>query len=378
MHLIDCRPSPTRIVVVLLLCLALATSAAGDEPLRIAVVAPQKGPLADFGRPVVAAVERLVGDLNADGGLAGRRIELIVEDDACCPDTAGAVARTLVARQPVAVIGHLCNEATREALKTYRTAGMLVISPGADAVALTGEARYQRFFRTVGPADAEARKVADFVLEAGGLERIVIWHTAGDYFVRQAETTRRRIEAAGGVRVAALAPLPQAPADFKALAVKPLPAGNAGIVLWADGETARGVLERLRDLKPKATLVIAGIGRSDGIDELARLSAGPLYCCVPHALLEYSRAASARQAYLEMVGKEPPIFFYLAHAAATALFQAIAAADDPRDPAALTRQLHRLSFDTAIGTIRFDDQGDVVGDFHTIVTPGAGAFETVF
>jgi branched-chain amino acid transport system substrate-binding protein len=69
------------------------------EDLRIAVAASMTGPLAESGDEVKRGAELAAKDINAAGGVNGRRIVLTVEDDACDPKQAVSVANHVVAER---------------------------------------------------------------------------------------------------------------------------------------------------------------------------------------------------------------------------------------------------------------------------------------
>ena len=59
-----------------------------DRPIRVGVIADQTGPLSFAGLANANVARMVVGDINAKGGLLGRRMELFLEDSA----TIGCVA----------------------------------------------------------------------------------------------------------------------------------------------------------------------------------------------------------------------------------------------------------------------------------------------
>src|ERR1700751_1645720 len=63
-------------LMVVLTCLGHAT-----EPLKIGVVAALTGPLAESGLYRIQGVKLAVEEINKAGGLLGRQIELVIEDD---------------------------------------------------------------------------------------------------------------------------------------------------------------------------------------------------------------------------------------------------------------------------------------------------------
>src|SRR5690349_16490502 len=76
------------------------------EPLRIAVLIALSGPAAAYGADERAAVEAVVERVNAEGGINGRPIELIVRDTKTNPTEAARLANQVIADDKViAIIG---------------------------------------------------------------------------------------------------------------------------------------------------------------------------------------------------------------------------------------------------------------------------------
>src|SRR5512133_50730 len=89
---------------------ALAASfqagAQSKEPLKIGALLAVTGPAAFLGAPEARTLEMLVQDLNAKGGVDGRRIELVVKDTGGNPEKAISFAKQLVDEDGVfAIIG---------------------------------------------------------------------------------------------------------------------------------------------------------------------------------------------------------------------------------------------------------------------------------
>ena len=316
--------------------------AAATQTVKIGVVGPQAGSLAVFGAPVIAAVELVVREVNAKGGLLGRRVDLVIEDDDCRPETAITIAHNFVALDLAGVIGHICNDATRAALEIYDQSSLIIISPTSNALELTHDGKHPLFFRTIVPADAEARKVAAFILEKRNLKAIAIQYIEEDYFAAQAESTKRRLEAAAGAKLVSLDPYIPGKMDFGMPERKLKSEDSGGIVFWGPWEAASAFLDLLRKRGISTTVVVAGVTDRDRLLGLGTFTAGPLFFSVPRSPLDIPLASAARQSYLELTGKEPSSFFYNAYAAATVLLQSIAQAGDPKDHEAIAQQLHNL------------------------------------
>ena len=71
------------------------SSMAGDT-IKFGVAGVQSGDLASYGLPTVKTAELVVAQYNAKGGINGKKIELLIEDDVCKPEVATNTATKLV------------------------------------------------------------------------------------------------------------------------------------------------------------------------------------------------------------------------------------------------------------------------------------------
>jgi urea transport system substrate-binding protein len=86
--------------------------------IKIGLIADQTGPLSFVGLANTNVARMVVDDLNADGGLLGQDIELLVEDSATDDGVAAAKARKLVEEDQVDVVVGGIYSSTRQAIKS--------------------------------------------------------------------------------------------------------------------------------------------------------------------------------------------------------------------------------------------------------------------
>ena len=94
-----------------------ASSTPGSDPIKVGVIADQTGPLSIIGLANANVARMVVGDINAKGGLLGRRLELHLEDSATDDDVAAEVARKLVEHDEVDVVLGGIYSSARQAIK---------------------------------------------------------------------------------------------------------------------------------------------------------------------------------------------------------------------------------------------------------------------
>ena len=87
------------------------------DPIRVGVIADQTGPLSFVGLANANVARMVIGDLNAKGGLLGRRLELHLEDGATDDAVAAAAAARLVEQDDVHVVFGGIFSSTRQAIK---------------------------------------------------------------------------------------------------------------------------------------------------------------------------------------------------------------------------------------------------------------------
>jgi branched-chain amino acid transport system substrate-binding protein len=186
-------------LLLLVLVVALSTFTGCKKEtgtLKIGLEGPMTGDYAYEGQGFDKAVRLLVDQTNAAGGLLGRQIELVVEDDAGDPTQAALVAQRLVDAKVVAVIGAYNSTATEPASAIYNEAGILHITPSSTATRLT-EKGYQRFFRVCFLDDRQGLFAAQFASEVLGVQTFGILHDNSTYAQGLAEHTKRYAEQLG-------------------------------------------------------------------------------------------------------------------------------------------------------------------------------------
>lgn len=106
-----------------------------------------------------------VDTLNAEGGVLGKRMELVIRDDQGSPEGVQAANNALIQFNVTAIVGHMTSTATLAGLEVTQPAGMIMISPTASTTSLKG--KEDLFFRLITTADIEAHLIAQRVRELG-------------------------------------------------------------------------------------------------------------------------------------------------------------------------------------------------------------------
>src|SRR5690242_11353544 len=110
--------------------LALSTAALAQD-IPVAVAGPMTGGESAFGRQMRNGAEQAVADLNAAGGVLGKKLKLQVGDDACDPKQSHSVAEKLAGMGIPFVAGHYCSSSSIPASEAYADGNVLQITPAS-------------------------------------------------------------------------------------------------------------------------------------------------------------------------------------------------------------------------------------------------------
>lgn len=145
-------------------CGADGAGAGSSGPLKIGVIGPLSGPLAYGGEDHLRGYQLAVDEVNADGGIDGRQVEL-VPGDAVTPEQGLTETRRLATRENVeAFVGTYSSGASTTASETAARYQKLYWETNALANELTTR-RLENFVRVGTNADAYGEQSATFVQE---------------------------------------------------------------------------------------------------------------------------------------------------------------------------------------------------------------------
>jgi len=175
-----------------ILCLLMSVQMGwAAEPLHIGFIGPMTGDFAQVGMEATRVLTLLAADINGHGGLAGRKVELLIEDDSNNPQKAIAAGEKLLLQSPVAVIGSQTSTVTEALQGIFNDRKVIHISYGATAVPLTGKG-YRYFFRTC-PQNSEQAKAAVKIIRKMKVKKVALLHDDSLFGKDLADVMRSRL-----------------------------------------------------------------------------------------------------------------------------------------------------------------------------------------
>ncbi|MEG0541008.1 MAG: ABC transporter substrate-binding protein, partial [Angelakisella sp.] len=154
---------------------------ASSDAIVVGVVAPLSGGAAMVGDTLVKGVDLAVKEINAAGGINGRPIKIVKEDDEQNPAKSVSAMNKLVHSDKVsAVIGTVNSSCTMANMEVTRAAGIPQVTPIASGPAITNSGN--DFIVRVQASDLlMAEAIANYVSKDLGLKKIAIMYQSDDY-----------------------------------------------------------------------------------------------------------------------------------------------------------------------------------------------------
>jgi branched-chain amino acid transport system substrate-binding protein len=218
----------------------LAGHALAEDTIKIGVMGPMTGSWASEGQEMKQVVELLAEDLNARGGVLGKKVTIISEDDGGDPRTAALAAQRLATQGIVAVIGTYGSSVTEATQNIYDESKIIQIANGSTAIRLT-EKGLKNFFRTC-PRDDEQGLVAAQTIEKLGFKKAAILHDNTTYAKGLADEGKTLLEKKG-VKVIFFEALTPGERDYTAILTK-LKAAAPDVVFFTGYYPEGGLLLR--------------------------------------------------------------------------------------------------------------------------------------
>ena len=340
--------------------LTAAVGSFAADTIKFGVAGPHSGDLASYGLPSINAAKLVVDKVNAAGGINGKKIELLIEDDVCKPEVATNTATKLVSSGVDVVLGHICSGATKAALPIYNNAGVLVMSPSATNPALTQSGDYPNFFRTIAPDDAQAQVDVDFALNKLGYTKIAVVHDKGDYGKGFAEFAKKFLEESGKAEVVLFEGVTPGAVDYSAIVQKIKRSGAEAVMFGGYHPEASKIVGMMKKKRLKTTFISDDGVKDQTFIKVAGDAAEGAYASGPKDTTANPLSKMAVEEHKKVFGSDHGAFFENAYSASLALVHAIEKAGST-DLAALKKVLQTEKVDTPVGSIYFDGKGDAVG-----------------
>ncbi|MGA9602806.1 MAG: branched-chain amino acid ABC transporter substrate-binding protein [Methyloceanibacter sp.] len=346
----------------------------GSDTIPIAVVGPVTGQYASFGAQMTNGGQMAVDDINAAGGVLGKKLDLDIGDDACDPKQAVAVANQMTGNGVALVAGHYCSGSSIPASKVYAESNVVQISPASTNPAFTDDRAGPNIYRVCGRDDQQGGVAGKYLFTHFADKNIAFVHDKTAYGKGLADETKKALNAAGKQETMYEA-ITAGEKDYSALVSK-LKQAKIDIVYFGGYHTEAGLI--IRQMRDQGLDTILMGGDALITQEFWSIT-GP---AGEGTLMTFSPDPRKNPAAAEVVkrfkdkGIEPEGYVLYTYAAIQAWKQAAEKAKSV-ESAEVVKALNDTDFDTVIGKFRFNEKGDPNLPPYAVYRWSSGTYEEI-
>lgn len=169
-------------------------------PIRVAATISETGPRSRNAEAMHRGYRLAVEMLNEQGGVGGRRVELVTADDGSAPRTAAVLYERFVADTTIdVVVGPYSSSVTEEVIPVVEAAGRPFVTPLASSTELWEGQNRQWTVQMANPARGSLQGAVQLAAQAGARTIAVVWEDSR--FPASVADGVRREAAGAGLRV---------------------------------------------------------------------------------------------------------------------------------------------------------------------------------
>ncbi|MGB7604103.1 MAG: ABC transporter substrate-binding protein [Lutisporaceae bacterium] len=374
------------IVLALVFMVTLVTSCTNNSAnntttpagaIKIAVAAPMTGDNAEYGKGFLNAAQMKAEEWNANGGVLGRKIEIVPFDDKNSGEEAASIAQKIISdKDIVGVIGHFASGVCMVAAPTYEENKVIEISPSASHPDYSGIGEY--IFRNNTVINVEAAAGLDIAINDLGKKNIGIISIKTDWGTKTSAIVKELIAAksATGAKVVAHEEVMEGSDDYSPAITKLNAAGADVVICVGMYNLIAPVAKQYKQVNPDIELVGFSNSYSQQLLELGGSAVeGVRFPVIFFAGSTDPVVKSYVEAYTKNYGSAPSALTSQAYDSVGMLLEAIKAVGET-DSAKVRDYLATIKYEGVTGHTEFNEIGDVQKSFVKVVIKD-GKFEQV-
>jgi branched-chain amino acid transport system substrate-binding protein len=290
---------------VALVILAMSVPAIAQGPIRVGASLSLTGTYAEPGRFQSEGYKLCEKDLNAKGGLLGRKVEMVVYDDQSMPATGVRLYETLITEDKVdAVMGPYSSPITEAAANVTEKYKKVMVAPLAATTSIFRKGR-KYIFMVISPAEVYLEGLIDIAAKRGYKTIAIV--NEDTLFPKSSAAGTEELAKKAGLQVVFKEAYPKGNQDFSGLLTK-LKAANPDVLAAAtyfDDAVAIARQMKELDVNPKMFGVTVG-GDIPKFHELLKQTAEYVYGSSQwESTLPYPGAREFNDAFVREFKHEP-------------------------------------------------------------------------
>lgn len=347
-----------------------ASSGSSDGVIKLGMLTPLTGSSAAIGPYMRDGAQMAVDEINAKGGVNGRKLSLTVEDEACDPKTAAAGAAKLVSDGVNVSVGGYCSSATLPTLSIFNKAGIPMIIPAANSADLVAQ-KLPNVFLINGTGVQQSKTASDFI-KAQGAKGVALVDDNTSYSTDLTKRTGADL-AQLGVPVATHQSVTAGESDYSG-AVNAIMGSKADFVYWTGYYQEGGlIIKQLKAAGYQGKIMVADGSVDAKLIQIAgQQDAQGVYATMTETAQTMKGGQSWIADYKKKFGADPGPYSTQAYDAVRVAAQAVGDAGSTNGQAVEAALMKIDGFSLFSGPLKFTpDHTLSVGGFSVLVVQGS-------
>lgn len=337
-----------------------SASAYAEDTVKIGVIQPLTGSVAYNGTTDVNGIKLALGEINARGGVLGKKVELVIEDGQCKPaNTVNAGEKLTQRDKVVALIGAFCSSATAAIMPVAQSAKVPLVTGVSSAANLT-EKGNTWFFRATETDALLAKSFARILVNQLKLKKVAYIGVNDDFGRGGVEEFEKQMSALGATTVLKEY-FEHGTSDYYTLLTKLKASGADGAFVAAETQDGSTFVKQKAELGLSTKVFGVGSWATADFMQLAGPAANGIYAAVPYAsTMRTPKNEAFVKAYQDQYKAAPGKYSAAGYNTLNIVVDAIARAQST-DPDKVREALLRTDYEGPNGHFRFDEKGQATG-----------------
>jgi branched-chain amino acid transport system substrate-binding protein len=231
------------------------SGSSSDGPILLGMITPLSGSSAAIGPYMKNGAQLAIDEINAKGGVNGRKLELRTEDGACDAKTATAAANKLVTQKIAVSVGGYCSGATLPTLPIFNKADIPMLIPAANSNELVAQ-KLPNVFLINGTGTQQADAAMKFMTKEGA-KKVALMDDNTSYSKDIADLTAKLLQSGEGPTLAGRDSVTPGESDYSAN-VNTILKTNPDFIYWTGYYQEGGlIIRQLRQAGYKGEIMVA-------------------------------------------------------------------------------------------------------------------------
>ncbi|MCL5010795.1 MAG: ABC transporter substrate-binding protein [Patescibacteria group bacterium] len=319
---------------------------------------PLTGDAAIYGASPKKGAELAISEINANGGINGKKLELVAEDSKCdAKEAVNAINKLANIDKVKFIIGGMCSSETLAAAPIAESNKVVMVSPVSTNYKVSQAGDY--IFRTVASDALQGKKAAELAYQMGFRKTAILYISTNDYGPGLEMVFKAEFAKLGG-QVVISESHAAGDADFRTQLTKMKSANPDVLYLPSQMPENALVVKQAKELGIACQIIgTETIQDEKFIEAVGEAANGIIFTSFTQYKGATAYAFSAK--FKQMFGEEKAIYSDYAYDAVYALSKAMATCKNPQDSECVKAELYKTDFVGATGPVAFDENGDVEG-----------------